>query len=670
MHLRTRGLTLRTTTSGVMPPARLMLVESSRAPIIKPPRLEGCRVAILDPDPGNADALAQALRERGAEVVVLSVNPESLERAEALDPDVVLVEPRDFAGSCWEIVRAIWQHPRLRFATVMLASPEPIGPGGSTALDVHGVSEAIRAANAECERIRDAALTGKPQLFTLESLGPVRTLRALLSARCSLRVEFACPELTIEVDLSDELVVGAQGGPGAIVSGAYLGPHALAVLLWQDEGNVRVRPVERPAVTNIMAPLGAALHGALAVQAEVRASGVRWAPVSTPPGERPSLSPRGVARVDRVVTKSLAPAPAPLDPREIPEPDVLARNERQVVAVAAPPGKARKERAAPAPSQPRIVRTLAGIAPPPLVAQIRKQIAEGASLPSAAADEPAPALAPALTPAPELKSASSAVAAPLAHEPPPPLSSLVQVPAAALRSLRNQAPRAPEPLPEPAPPPVAAHEELQPSPQRALDSLVQPLDANRARLRWAGALGGCVMVALTMFMWMRSAGPGPEVASAAAPPALAPLVREPARPQQQAPAAVQADSTAPEEPDSDDMSPRARSKRASKLVSQGHSFRKRGLLETARNRYQQALDQFPDYPRAYVGLAQVAIKQSKGEEAEGYVHKLLSAKPDDREYLTLLGDAYDAQGLKAEARETWQRAARHGSRSAKKRLEQ
>src|SRR6185295_17901954 len=51
------------------------------------------RLAVVHPDPGAADALAEALRARGAQVIVLSLGETGLDRAEALDPDAVILQP-------------------------------------------------------------------------------------------------------------------------------------------------------------------------------------------------------------------------------------------------------------------------------------------------------------------------------------------------------------------------------------------------------------------------------------------------------------------------------------------------------------------------------------------------------------------------------------------------
>ena len=147
-HLRMRGFFLRAAEpADPMYAARLLIVEPATSAVVRGPSLAGRRVAVMHPDPGAADALSQALRAKGAEVVALSLNPESLERVEALDPDVVLMEPADFYGSCWEIVRTIWQHPRLRYATVLLASPEAVGPDGASAVDIQNLCVAIQTAS-------------------------------------------------------------------------------------------------------------------------------------------------------------------------------------------------------------------------------------------------------------------------------------------------------------------------------------------------------------------------------------------------------------------------------------------------------------------------------------------------------------------------------------------
>jgi tetratricopeptide (TPR) repeat protein len=113
---------------------------------------------------------------------------------------------------------------------------------------------------------------------------------------------------------------------------------------------------------------------------------------------------------------------------------------------------------------------------------------------------------------------------------------------------------------------------------------------------------------------------------------------------------------------------RARSRRASQLVSQGHDLRKRRNFASARARYLAALDEFAGYPRALAGLAQLALAQGNTAEALRYAQLLVKARPGQAPYQLLLGDAYRDAGKLDEAQKAWHVAARQGSAQAKQRL--
>ncbi|HEX6243267.1 MAG TPA: hypothetical protein VFZ61_20275, partial [Polyangiales bacterium] len=281
--LRSRGLTLVSRDDATSAaPLRLLWIDPEARQSARAPSLAGRRIAVMHPDPGNADALAQALRARGAEVVALSLNPDSLHRVETLDPDAVIMEAEDFSNSCWEIVRALWQHPRLRFATIVLATPELMG-SQVTALDVHDLSFAIAEVSADYARISGDAKRQESFSFELSLLGPSRTLRALLEASRTLRVVVTSGDATVELDLAEQIVVGAQSPAGAAPGDGLLGVHALQFLLSLREGQVDVRAVDHPAHTNVMAPLDTALHMAHEASSAVRPSGLHR-PMATNPG--------------------------------------------------------------------------------------------------------------------------------------------------------------------------------------------------------------------------------------------------------------------------------------------------------------------------------------------------------------------------------------------------
>jgi tetratricopeptide (TPR) repeat protein len=169
------------------------------------------------------------------------------------------------------------------------------------------------------------------------------------------------------------------------------------------------------------------------------------------------------------------------------------------------------------------------------------------------------------------------------------------------------------------------------SPEARLYASAAPAFTRRHALLAAGALllllGGLL---IARWAWPSSAPPEPVapraavVASAPAEPATPPALHDEA-----------ADEGQPD-PAEHHASARARARQASKLVSQGHSFRRAGLLGSARRRYTEALDVFPDYPRALAGLAQVALAQGKSQEALDYARRLRKERPRDAHYQKLV----------------------------------
>jgi tetratricopeptide (TPR) repeat protein/CheY-like chemotaxis protein len=218
------------------------------------------RLAVVHPDPGSADALAEALRARGAQVVVLSVGETGLERAEALDPDAVIVQPERFWPAGRTVINALWQHPWLRWTPVLFVPAERLGSASASAPDVRELTLGLRTLCATYDLCARRAARKERFELQLSQLGPVRTLRALLESRCSLRLRLEAPERVYEIDLGEGLVIG--GRVSVQREGDWeelLGVHAVKSLLARMDGRVHVTPVERPALANIMAPLEAVL---------------------------------------------------------------------------------------------------------------------------------------------------------------------------------------------------------------------------------------------------------------------------------------------------------------------------------------------------------------------------------------------------------------------------
>jgi tetratricopeptide (TPR) repeat protein len=264
-HLESEGFVLVQRTSGDTPAHLPLRRLTTFDPFVggTPGRvtLGGRRIALIQPDPASADMLAQALRAKGAEVIVLSFTFDSFERAEQLDPDIVLIEPSYFCGEGWQLMNALWQHPRLCWGTVLLASPEAFGFKGPLVPDMRPLCAAIQRLCSDCDQLRALSRAGEAFEVDLHTLGPARTLRLLVSTGRPLRAEVSGPHVTITVDAAKELIVGARaelhaGGP------KLFGPSALAMCLSLERGHVSVRPVQHPSVANVMAPFEEALHAA------------------------------------------------------------------------------------------------------------------------------------------------------------------------------------------------------------------------------------------------------------------------------------------------------------------------------------------------------------------------------------------------------------------------
>jgi hypothetical protein len=108
--------------------------------------------------------------------------------------------------------------------------------------------------------------------------------------------------------------------------------------------------------------------------------------------------------------------------------------------------------------------------------------------------------------------------------------------------------------------------------------------------------------------------------------------------------------------------------RAGGLVDQAHALQKRRKYAAAKARYREALNLYPDHPRALAGLVQLAIRERDGKQAVSLAKQLVRVQPDEVGNLVLLGDAYKSARKRKEAREAWQTAARAGSATARARL--
>lgn len=107
---------------------------------------------------------------------------------------------------------------------------------------------------------------------------------------------------------------------------------------------------------------------------------------------------------------------------------------------------------------------------------------------------------------------------------------------------------------------------------------------------------------------------------------------------------------------------------ADKFVNEGHRFWRQGRLGMAESSYLQALQIYPKYPRALVGMVRVHLQRRASGEALRSAKMLVRRKPQPSLYRLLLGDAYALDGNLASARSEWRIASRRGNRTARSRL--
>jgi tetratricopeptide (TPR) repeat protein/DNA-binding response OmpR family regulator len=285
------------------------------APSAEPERVsvKGVRVALADDDTGRADSVAQELRSRGVSVVVTDLAPTDLRFAKLrqVDPEVLLIGESQVKGQGYELLRRMRRDTRLRWASLLVVRWDEIW---SDALSVPALDrlETALFALSEADRTLQAwAETGDSFDARLEITGPARCLRALTTSPRPLRVTVNNPRVTVSIDISDGLVVGAAGESRLDPSQKWDGALALSAFMVLSSGRVHVAPVNQPAVTNVMATVDVALNMADSEPSPITPSipTAGAASLRPPPEELPvSTSLRPPAQV---VAPAAAAMPAP-----------------------------------------------------------------------------------------------------------------------------------------------------------------------------------------------------------------------------------------------------------------------------------------------------------------------------------------------------------------------
>lgn len=305
--------------------------------------LRGRRIMLIERNPAHADAVAQELRNDGAQVVVTDGQGVGLDRALGLDPELAIVEEKGLSTWAYPVVQRLRKHPRLRWVSLLVVPWAEFWPAGAVTPNMDRLAKAARKLLAPDAELAERAQIEESFDTRLEIAGPSRMLRALAQTPTPVHITVRGAELVVELDVAEGLVVGAE----AVRVGQdtrYEGLSAIAGLLLMGSGRVRVQRKTHPATANVMSPVADALRSAADERAPIRPSiaapalppkmsdmSIRSsipaggpAPVVhvPPPAALPDpldealTMPRGAARVAAVGTADSVAGTMPAPPRE------------------------------------------------------------------------------------------------------------------------------------------------------------------------------------------------------------------------------------------------------------------------------------------------------------------------------------------------------------------
>lgn len=266
------------------------------------------RIVLADDDTPRADALSQALRARGATVVVTDLDPTDgrFQKLRQVDPTILMIGEEHAHAGGHSLLRRMRRDSRLRWASLLIVRWEDVWPEGGGAPVIERF-ESTLAGLAEPEHaLRDRVALKAAFETRLEVIGPARCLRTLAGTGHALRLTLENARVEVSVDLSDGLVVGAQGrvlgGSGATL----MGVNALSALLVVGSGRLRIEPADQPTSADVMAPVDVAITMADAESPPITPSMPAAGTVSiNPPFQAPDaelrLPPLRAARIVPVV---------------------------------------------------------------------------------------------------------------------------------------------------------------------------------------------------------------------------------------------------------------------------------------------------------------------------------------------------------------------------------
>ena len=233
-----------------MPSSQLAATASGEETRNDATALAGHRVLVLHPDADIAARKARALQKRGAMAIGLSNADLEIRRAEALDPDVVIMDPANRTGLLAKLVKEIESDWRLRWSTSLQDEPSRWGGDGS---DASWATTAIRALCSWHTSLAHQLSQGASVSMRLEEMGGGALLRVAAASGMSLRVHVEHPHATVDIDLADRMIMGAAGQCGEGDGRTILGGQAISMLLSLPAGRVEITPTEHVELDDLRA---------------------------------------------------------------------------------------------------------------------------------------------------------------------------------------------------------------------------------------------------------------------------------------------------------------------------------------------------------------------------------------------------------------------------------
>lgn len=695
--------------------ARLTLLDGDEGEPEDAALLEGRRILLIEQNPARADVLVQELRARGALVVVADGEGAGLERARAMDPEVVIIDGSGVHGWALASLRALRRDPRLRWASLLVVDAKDLWPAPDAGPDLERLASSLKPlVRADRELAERAA---KEQVFDtrLEVVGPSRLVRALTETGIGLRLSIQHPRARVEVDLAEGIVAGALATRGGKTIAE--GPGALATLLALGTGRVHVERKDAPASANVMAPLDDALAAAAREVAPIKPSIPPPSGKSEPPKlaapARQQDADRLIGRLEELLERlqKVLPSEVKEEPRQrsIPKPAKAIPPPRRPLE-----GSRRKT----------LVLGSAKPAPPRYDSQDDLPVIEAVAEPGASAPTPAPEPPPAV------------IVEPAPAEPPNPQAPARPPSEQALPVVAKSTP-SPSPIEQapPAPPSTqsqdvvphasgAAWERVEsPAPPRSTIPAFEPEKPRSRGPLWfvlafvvtlllAGGAGAAYLYAgghlasggdavqtlpateVTRAEPARALSateppnaaaerdepPAPAALPDAGPPDAGPPDAGPpdagppdAGPPDAGPdpgtialAEESGDETIGDEEDADPQ----QTDPLTHAIRTGNFQRNRGNLQAAEASYMRALRIDRDNPRALAGLVRLNMARGNSSAAVRWARRLVAARPQNASNHVLLGDALQRSGNRRAATQSWQRALElsPGLRSARQRL--